>query len=91
MFAIQVGKIGPSSVGIANGILFLNKNMNKIQLPASMVEVNKSITTPLHAPVFLNMGQRFPSGNQENQTADTLAKALPLNSFFQHCQAICGQ
>jgi hypothetical protein len=91
MFAIQVRKIGPSSVGIANGMLFVNKNMNKINFPASMVEVNKSITTPLHAPVFLNMGQRFPSGNQENQTADALTKALPQDSFCRHSQAIGGQ
>ena len=78
VFAIQVRIIGPSSVGIAEGMLFVNKNMEeyKIQLPMSMVKVNKSITTPLHTPVVVNICQCFPSSNQENQTADTLTKVF---------------
>ena len=32
----------------------------------------------------------FPIGTQE-QIADTLTKALPQNSFWQHRQAMCGQ
>ncbi len=32
----------------------------------------------------------FPIGTKE-QTADTLTKALPKNTFFQHCKSMCGQ
>ena len=79
VFAIQVRIIGLSSVGIAKGMLFVNKTMKeyKIQLPTSMVKVYKSITTLLHAPFVLDICQCFPSSNQENRTADTLTKVSP--------------
>jgi hypothetical protein len=32
----------------------------------------------------------FPIGNKE-ETADTLTKALPQNTFFQHRKSMCGQ
>ncbi len=32
----------------------------------------------------------FPIGTKE-QTADTLKKVLPQNTFFQHCNSMCGQ
>ena len=32
----------------------------------------------------------IPIGTKE-QTADTLTKALPHNTFFQHCQSMCGK
>jgi hypothetical protein len=59
VFAAQVRIIGPPSVGITKSVLFANQTMEeyKIQLPASMVKVNKSITTLLHAPVVLDIGQ----------------------------------
>ena len=32
----------------------------------------------------------FPIGTNE-QISDTLTKALPQNSFWKHCRAMCGQ
>jgi hypothetical protein len=67
VFAIQVRIIGPSSVGIAKGMLFVKEDIaeDKIQLPTSMIKVNKSRTEPLHTHVVLNIRQCFPSSNQE--------------------------
>ena len=55
VFAIQVKRIKPSSVGIAKSLLFAREDMDedKIQFPTSM--------TP------------------------------PQNTFFRHCQFMCGQ
>ena len=67
VFAIQVRIIGPSSVGIAKGMLFVKEDIEeyKIQVPASMVKVTKSKTTPLHTYVAFNIRQCFPSSNQQ--------------------------
>jgi hypothetical protein len=67
VFAIQVRIIGPSSVGVAKGMLFVKEDIEeyKIQVPASMVKVNRSKTTPLHTYVALNIRQCFPSSNQQ--------------------------
>ena len=67
VFAIQVRIIGPSSVGVAKGMLFVKEDLEeyKIQLPTSMVKVNKSKTAPLHTHVVLNIRQCFPSSNQK--------------------------
>ena len=62
-FAIQVRKIEPSLVGIAENMLVATENMEEhnIQPPTSMVKDNKSITKPLHTPVVRNICQCFPS------------------------------
>lgn len=67
VFAIQVRIIGPSSVGIAKGMLFVKEGIaeDRIQLPTSMIKVNKSRTTPLHTNVVLNIIKLFPSSNQQ--------------------------
>ena len=67
VFAIQVRIIGPSSVGIAKGMLFVKEDLKEytIQLPTSMVKVKKSTTEPYHTHVVLNIVQCFPSSNQE--------------------------
>lgn len=61
VFAIQVRAIGPSSVGIAKGMLFVKDGIEKIQLPASMIKVAPSKTKPLHDDVVLNITGCFPS------------------------------
>jgi hypothetical protein len=67
VFALQVRIIDPSKVGVAKGMLFVNEDIEeyKIQVPASMVKVNRSKTTPLHTYVALNILQCFPSNNQQ--------------------------
>lgn len=66
VFAIQVRIIGPSSVGVAKGMIFVKETMprDKIQIPSSMVKVNKSKTKPLHTYVAINIIQHFPSKAQ---------------------------
>jgi len=66
VFAIQVRVIGPSSVGIAKGMLFVNDTIDEelIQLPSSMLKVGKSKTKPLHTYVALNIVACFPSKSQ---------------------------
>ena len=93
VFAIQFKKIEPSSVGIAENLLFVREDMDeyKIQLPTSMAKVDESITIPLRAHAVLVIRQCFPSSNQERETADTLTKALPQKIIFRHCQAMCGK
>mmetsp|Transcript_21142 Transcript_21142/g.45875 ORF Transcript_21142/g.45875 Transcript_21142/m.45875 type:complete len:873 (+) Transcript_21142:47-2665(+) len=65
-FAIQVRIIGPSSVGVAKGVLFVKETIGRetIQIPSSMIKVNKSKTKPLHTYVALNINQHFPSKAQ---------------------------
>jgi len=48
-------------------MLFVKEDIEeyKIQVPASMVKVNRSKTTPLHTYVALNIRQCFPSSNQQ--------------------------
>ena len=77
MFAIQVEKIEPSSVGFAKNRSFVREDMDKykIHLPTSMAEFDKSMTMPLHAHVVVVIRKCFPSSNQEQETADTLTKA----------------
>ena len=67
VIAIQVRIIGPSKVGVAKGMLFVKEDIEEyqIQVPASMVKVNRSKTTPLHTYVALNIRQCFPSSNQQ--------------------------
>ena len=81
-FAIQVRKIEPSLVGIAEDMLVATKNMeeHKTQPPTSMVKDNKSIKKPLHTPVVQDIGKGIPSSNQENQMANILTKAQRIKS-----------
>ncbi|KAL3774211.1 hypothetical protein ACHAW5_008536 [Stephanodiscus triporus] len=67
VFAIQVRIIGPSSVGVAKGMLFVKEDLEEytIQLPTSMVKVAKSKTMPLHTDVVLNILQCYPSISQK--------------------------
>ena len=66
VFAIQVRIFGPATVGIAKGMLFVKKDIgkSKIQIPTSMVKVDKSSSTPVHTYVALSINQCFPSTNQ---------------------------
>jgi hypothetical protein len=71
VFAIQVRIIGPPSAGVTKSVLFTNKTMEeyKIKLPETIAKVNKSITTLLHAPVVLGIGQCVPANNQPSSQA----------------------
>ena len=62
---IQVRVVGPSSVGIGKGMLFVKDGIDKIQLPTSMIKVEKSTTCPLHDDVVLCIVQCFPSKPNE--------------------------
>ncbi|KAL7545469.1 hypothetical protein ACHAWF_008824 [Thalassiosira exigua] len=64
-FAIQVRIIGPSEIGIAKGVLFLKKGIDRIQIPSSMVKVEKSKIKPLHNDVVLNINRIYPSDSHE--------------------------
>jgi hypothetical protein len=81
VFAIQVRITGPPSVGITKSALFANQAMEeyKIQLPASMVKVNKGTTMRLRAPVVLDIGQCFPSNNQPRSTN---CPSLPFRELY---------
>lgn len=62
----QVRIIGPSSVGICKGMLFVKHGITKIQLPSSMLKVEKStLRRPLHTDVVLNIHHIYPSSNHE--------------------------
>ena len=50
----------------------------KIQLPASMVKVNKSITTLVHAPFVLDIGQCVQANNQPS--SQTLLREMNKTS-----------
>ena len=80
-FAIQVRIIGPPPVGITKSVPFANQTMEEyeIQLPASMVKVNKSIITRLHAPVVLDICLCFQSNNQPRSANCSL---LPLRELY---------
>lgn len=67
VFAIQVRIVGPASVGIAKGMLFVKNDIEKykIQVPTSMVKVPKSKTKPCHSDVALIIIACFPSKPQE--------------------------
>ena len=64
-FAIQVRLVGPSRIGIAKGMLFVKAGIDNIQVPTSMLKVNKSSSAPLHTDVVLNIIHVYPSTNQK--------------------------
>ena len=67
VFAIQVRIVGPASVGIAKGMLFVKNDIEKykIQVPTSMVKVPKSKTKPCHSDVALIIIACFTSKQRE--------------------------
>eukprot|EP00581_Thalassiosira_minuscula_P019424 CAMPEP_0183716690 /NCGR_PEP_ID=MMETSP0737-20130205/10498_1 /TAXON_ID=385413 /ORGANISM="Thalassiosira miniscula, Strain CCMP1093" /LENGTH=1455 /DNA_ID=CAMNT_0025945985 /DNA_START=64 /DNA_END=4431 /DNA_ORIENTATION=- len=60
VFAIQVRIIGPSTIGVAKGMLVAKDGINAIQVPSSMIKVEKSKTDPMHDDVVLNVHKCFP-------------------------------
>lgn len=107
VIAIQVRIIGPSKLGVAKGMLFVKEDIEeyKIQVPASMVKVNRSKTTPLHTYVALNILQCFPSSSQQvmgklfddekNDPSSSMIKGLkPLSMDVRrvlHCKGVGEQ
>jgi hypothetical protein len=71
VFAIQVIIMGPPSASVTRSLLFANKTIEEyeIQLPATIVKVNKGIAMLLHAPVVLDIGQCVPANNQPSSQA----------------------
>lgn len=64
VFAIQVRLIGPSSFGIAKGMLVVKEGLkgHKLEIPTSMIKVGKSrVNKPAHKKVALNIVNLFPS------------------------------
>ena len=57
--------ISPSKLGTAKGMLFVKEQIDKIQIPSSMIKVGKSKEKPLHDDVVLNIIRMFPSQNCE--------------------------
>ena len=47
--------------GIAKGVLMLKEGIDKIQIPKSMLKVNKSRSQPLHNSVMMIVSQVFLS------------------------------
>jgi hypothetical protein len=63
-FAIQVRIFSPTKFGIAKGMLVIKQGIDKIQIPESMIKVERSSSAdPMHAQVVLVITQIFPSEN----------------------------
>ena len=62
--AIQVRLFSPTMFGIAKGVLMVKDDIDKIQIPASMIKVNKSNSKePLHDSVIMIVSGIYPSDN----------------------------
>ncbi len=64
VFAVQVRIFGPSSIGIAKGMLVIKEGLagHKVQIPKSMIKVEKSkANEPAHTNVALSIIRVFPS------------------------------
>ena len=90
-FAVQVRVIGPSSVGIAKGMLMVKDGISKIQLPTSMVKVNKSKIQPLHTDVILNINSHFQSKTQWiiSRLFDNQEDGPPTKRQLKEIKPIC--
>jgi hypothetical protein len=62
--AIQVRIFSPTKFGIAKGMLVIKPGIDKIQIPESMIKVERSSSAnPMHPKVVLVITQIFPSEN----------------------------
>ncbi len=68
IFAVQVRMVGPSSIGIAKGMLVIKEGLagHKVEIPKSMIKVEKSTSRePAHKNVALGIINVFPSENNK--------------------------
>jgi len=80
--AVQVRLFSPSKFGIGKGMLVVKKGIDKIQIPKSMIKVERSKTTPLHTNVVLVITEVFPSSRCEE-----MAKILRGNATAKQKRA----
>lgn len=81
--AIQVRIVSPSMIGVAKGMLFAKKGIDKIQIPTSMIKVGKSTRNKvLHTDVVLIVKQIFPSKN--NDTMQRMINPNHCNNDSRH-------
>ena len=57
--------VSPSKFGIAKGMLVVKDGIDKMQIPTSMIKVEKSETRPLHNTAVLIIISTFPSASCE--------------------------
>lgn len=60
--AIQIRAFSPTGFGIAKGMLMVKDNIDRVEIPKSMIKVRKStVQDPLHDSVVLVVIATFPS------------------------------